>query len=244
MESSEWQLREELAAAYRICVRHGFHEAIDNHLSVVLANQPDQMLINPYPLHWAEIQASNLMLGDLNGNKIRGDHEIERTAAVIHGSLHRLGIGYQCVMHTHMPFATAISCREKGRLIPSHQHFSSHLHQIAYLDDYDGEVLTEAQGEQIAAAMAGYPILFLANHGVICADVSVPRAFQRLYFLERACQFQILAESGEHMIQPLSATLLHRDDRRGLHADQWTHAEQFFAAERRLLDRTESDYRQ
>lgn len=45
----------------------------------------------------------------------------------------------------------------------------------------------------MAAAMGEKRILFLANHGVIVAADSVAEAFDDLYYLERACQVQLLA---------------------------------------------------
>lgn len=40
-----------------------------------------------------------------------------------------------------------------------------------------------------------YDVLFLANHGVVVTGESVALAFDDLYYLERACLTQVLAES-------------------------------------------------
>ena len=109
--------RVELAAAYRLAVRFGFNEGIDNHFSLLLPGYDDRMLLNPYPLHWSEVTASNLLLVDLQGHEIEGEHEVEPTAYHIHAAVHRADPQcFRCALHTHMPYATAIACREGGRL--------------------------------------------------------------------------------------------------------------------------------
>ena len=40
-----------------------------------------------------------------------------------------------------------------------------------------------------------YDILFLANHGVVVTGENIALAFDDLYYLERACLIQVLAES-------------------------------------------------
>ena len=45
----------------------------------------------------------------------------------------------------------------------------------------------------MAAAMQGKRIMFLANHGVVVVGETIARAFDDFYYLERACQVQVLA---------------------------------------------------
>jgi len=242
LDDPAWLARIDLAAAYRLCVRHGFHEAIDNHLSVLLAGD-DQMLLNPFPLHWSEVTASNLIVADMAGNRVAGTHEVEPTAYFIHAAIHRHDPDtHRCVMHTHMPYATALCARQGGRLRQVHQNATMFWDAVAYDDDYRGLVLDDAEGARIARAMGSKPVLFLANHGVITSGASVAEAFERLYFLERACQIQLLAEAGgrlREMPQAVAAeTAVQMRDGFARHAAL------HFAALKRLLDREEPDYAQ
>jgi len=236
------QARIDLAAAYRICVRHGYHEAIDNHLSLAVPGTDDELLLNPFPLHWSEVRASNLLRVHLDGRLLEGAHEVEPTAYCIHSEIHRAHPELRCVMHTHQPYATAISCRDQGRLHPVHQHSLGLYDKIGYLDEYDGEVITRESGAKIAKALTGYSVLLLANHGVITAAASPARAFELLYYLERACQFQILAEAGGQPLRPISKSVLEAAARQD-DPEPWGHAEKHFAALKRILDREEPDYK-
>jgi len=238
-----WQARVELAAAYRFAVRLGFDEGIDNHFSLLLPGRDDLMLLNPYPLHWSEITASNLLIVDHDGNRVAGSHEVEPTAFHIHAPLHRANPEtFRCLLHTHMPYATAVACQESGRLEIVHQSSTKFVDQVAYLDTYNGLVLDADGGEYIAAAMGNKPVLFMANHGVITAGRTVAEAFDRLYFLERACRVQILASSGGNKRKPISPQISRRLVEQRSTAE--THAaDDLFAAFKRILDREEADYK-
>src|SRR5256885_7212816 len=65
---------------------------------------------------------------------------------------------------------------------------------IAYVD-YQGLALDYAEGERLARALGGKSVLMLRNHGVLVIGGSAAQTFERLYFLERACQAQVLALS-------------------------------------------------
>lgn len=237
------QARIELAAAYRFAVRLGFNEGIDNHFSMLMPGRNDLMLLNPYPLHWSEITASSLLVVDFSGNRLEGSHEVESTAFHIHAPLHRAQPAkFRCLLHTHMPYATAVACQQDGRLEMVHQNSTKFAGQVAYLDSYDGLVLDLEAGAQIVRAMGDKPVLFMANHGVITAGRTVAEAFDRLYFLERACQLQILAGAGTKPRRLISPRVTARLSEQRSDAGNLA-AERLFHAFKRILDREEPDYK-
>lgn len=245
--------RTSLAAVHRVCVRLGYHEGIDGHISLRVPNDDTQMLISPYPLHWSEVTASSLLAVDLSDP----ERSAERfgfdlaepssssagnpTAWYLHRALQVKHPWHRCFIHVHPPFATALSCRADCRLEPLHQHMVPLYNDIAYFDAYCGEILSHALGEEIADAMGAKSIVFLANHGVIAAGSTPARAFKRLYYLERACQFQILAQSGGAALRLLDAKLIEpASDRADL--NDTTHSDLLFDAWLRILDREEPGY--
>ena len=94
-----------------------------------------------------------------------------------------------------MPYATALTTVENGRLEPTNQTSLMFHDRIAYDDDYGGLALDADEGKRMCAALGNKQILFLANHGVIVTGGSVAEAFDRLYYLERAAMIQVLAMS-------------------------------------------------
>src|SRR5262249_35187656 len=144
-------------------------------------------LLNPWGLHWDEVRASDLLVVDAAGKVVSGTAEAEASAFFIHSRIHLGNPKAACVLHTHMPYATALTTLSNGRLEPISQSVMRVWGQIGYLDEYNGLVLDHAEGDRITAALAGKRVLFLANHGVIVIGESVAIAFNDLYHLERAC---------------------------------------------------------
>jgi ribulose-5-phosphate 4-epimerase/fuculose-1-phosphate aldolase len=50
MSNSEWELRCDLAACYRLFVKFGWTDLIFTHLSARVPGEPEHYLINPYGL--------------------------------------------------------------------------------------------------------------------------------------------------------------------------------------------------
>ncbi|HXN21713.1 MAG TPA: aldolase [Candidatus Dormibacteraeota bacterium] len=191
-----WQKRVDLAAALRFAHRLGFSEGICNHFSVVVPGSPNRFLLNPRGLHWSEIRASDLIVVDSSGRLIEGKYEAEPTAFYIHSRIHASKPEAKCVLHTHMPYATALCCTEGEGLAWVHQNSLRFYGRTAYDANYNGQALDKAEGNRISAALQGKnTIVFLSHHGVIVTGTAVDVAFDDLYYLERACMHQVLAQS-------------------------------------------------
>ncbi len=194
--SDETQSRIDLTCALRSASRMGLGEGICNHFSLALPgapNTPGHFLINPWGLHWSEITPADLVIVDAQGRKVSGRHGVEPTAFFIHSAIHRGNANAACVMHTHMPHATALTAVQGGRLEWASQTSLKFRHRVAYDDDYQGLALDMAEGERMCQAMGDADVLFLANHGVIVCGPTVSATFDDLYYLERACMLQITA---------------------------------------------------
>ena len=189
------EAKKELACALRAAAHFGFSEGVCNHFSLAVPGRPGEFLINPQGLHWSELAPDDLVTIDADGRHIDGKHEVEPTAFFIHGWIHRTAPDAACVLHTHMPFATALTMLEGGRLEMASQNALRFFGQVGYDERYNGLVLDDREGERIARKLVDAAVLFLANHGVIVRGVNVAFAFDDLYYLERASMHQVLAMS-------------------------------------------------
>jgi ribulose-5-phosphate 4-epimerase/fuculose-1-phosphate aldolase len=185
--------KRDLACALRAAAHFGLSEGICNHFSLAVPGQAGAFLINPRGFHWSELTADHLVTIDAAGNRIAGKYEVEPTAFFIHSWIHRTAPDAACVLHTHMPFATALTMLEGGRLEMASQNALRFFGQVAYDDRYNGLVLDDREGERIARKLVDASVLFLANHGVVVRGPNVAFAFDDLYFLERAAMHQVLA---------------------------------------------------
>lgn len=189
------QARIDLAAALRSAARLNLHEGVCNHFSVAVPDTEDRFLINPQGLHWSEVTAADIVMTDARGNIVEGRHPVEPTAFFIHGRIHLGKPAARAVLHTHMPYATALTTIRNGRLEMCTQNALRYHGRIAYDDDYGGLALDEAEGDRICAAMGEADIAFLGSHGVVVTASTIAMAFDELYYLERACMVQVLAMS-------------------------------------------------
>ena len=137
---------------------------------------------------------------------LSGAGEVEASALYIHGRMHAARPDLRCILHTHMPYATALTSVAGARLEPINQNALRFLGRIAYDDDYGGLALDGEEGERLASVLGDKRILFMANHGVSTAGPSVAAAFDDLYFLERACQNQVLAMSTGRPLKQVRTT--------------------------------------
>jgi ribulose-5-phosphate 4-epimerase/fuculose-1-phosphate aldolase len=239
--NAKLQARIDLTAALRSASRMGLGEGICNHFSVAVPGTDDLFYINPQGFHWSELTPADIVTVDVNGRVVAGKHTVEPTAFYIHYRIHRGNPKARCVLHTHMPFATALTLLEDGRLEPVSQTALKFYGKVAYDDQYNGLVLDDAEGDRIVARLGNSTVLFLANHGVVVCGETVGYAFDDLYYLERACMAQVLAAgTGKKLRQIASAvaaaTVQQMDGDR-------TQNVLHFEALKRLLDRDEPGWR-
>lgn len=189
------QARIDLAAALRAAALYGYNEGIDNHFSYAVPGSDDLFLLNPYGPDWSELCASDLIAVDGEGRVVDGDGEWEITAFMIHRGVHRARPSARCVFHTHMPFATAVSATEGG-FDPALSQAAMQFHGRVATCPYGGLAHAADEGERMGAAVDdSTSVVMLENHGVIVIGNDPAEAWSRLYFLERACEVQILAQS-------------------------------------------------
>jgi ribulose-5-phosphate 4-epimerase/fuculose-1-phosphate aldolase len=226
-------LRADLALALRAAAHHGLAEGICNHFSVELQDGSGRFLLNPQGLLWSEIGADDIVLVDAHGQVLAGRHPVEATAMFIHGAVHRIA-GKACVLHTHMPYSTALTLTIDRALDTTLSQTAMRFHGRLAIDaHYNGLALDAAEGERIAHSMQGADIAFLGNHGVIVCGPRIDHAYDDLYYLERACMTQVLAQSSGRPLAPTDNALAARVCQQVMSERQ--QSELFFEALRRRL---------
>ena len=116
-EQTEWDLRVQLAAAYRIFEHLGWCELIYAHISVRVPGPAHHFLINPYGLRYDEVTASTLVKIDVDGNLVDPtEYTFNPAGFTIHSAVHMFRENAACVMHTHTRAGMAVAALECGLL--------------------------------------------------------------------------------------------------------------------------------
>ncbi len=234
--------RIDLTAALRAAARHGLHEGVCNHFSMTVPGREEFFLVNPQGLHWSEITPSDLVMADGEGNVIEGNRPVEASAFHIHGRIHVGNRHATVVLHTHMPYATALTSIRDGRIEMCTQNAFRYWDRIAYDEQYSGVALSADEGERMCRVLGDKDILFLRNHGVIVSGRTVAQAYDDLYYLERTAMVQVLAMQTGRPLQVVDETLARRTARQI--AEDVDQAELHFEALKRMLDRDEPGWRE
>jgi ribulose-5-phosphate 4-epimerase/fuculose-1-phosphate aldolase len=145
-----------------------------------------------------------------------------------------------------MPYASALTRLADPRIEAIGQTEIGFLDCVAYDEEYTGLAFDPVEGERLAAMLGPYnKVLFMANHGVLVVGETVAEAYDRLYYLERACQVQLYALWTGRALKRVPAPIVEDTQRQYAASPAYQGKpayEHHFAALKRLLDRREPDY--
>ena len=200
VSAEEWQLRCDLAAAYRLVAHYGWSDLVFTHISARLPGPEHHFLINPYGLMFDEITASSLVKVDQDCNKlVDSPFPVNPAGFVIHSSIHAAREDAGCVLHTHSRAGVAVSAQKCG-VLPISQQSTFVLGSLAY-HDYEGVALRDEEKPRLQADLGTANYLMLRNHGLLTVGRTVPDAFLNMYIFENTCRIQIDAQAGGELIQ-------------------------------------------
>lgn len=195
VSAAEWDMRVNLAAAYRLVALYGWDDLVFTHVSARVPGSEHHFLINPYGMMFEEITASSLVKVDLGGRKVMDSpYEINPAGFTIHSCIHAAREDVACIMHIHSINGVAVAAQKQG-LLPISQQSLFVLSSLAY-HDYEGVALNAAEQPRLVADLGDKSYLLLRNHGLLTAGASPADAFLYMYIFESACAIQVNAQSG------------------------------------------------
>ena len=202
VSDEEWNIRVDLAAAYRLVAHYGWDDLVFTHLSARVPGPEHHFLMNPYNLMFEEVTASSLIKIDVDGKPVEPTPFITNPAGfTIHSAIHMARDDAQAVMHLHTPAGQAVSAHQDG-LLPLTQTAMLVRGDLAF-HDYEGVAVDLDERTRIVADLGTKCAMLLRNHGTLAVGGNVGECFVKLYFIERACEAQIMALSaGDRINNP------------------------------------------
>lgn len=243
VSAAEWQARVDLAAAYRLVAHYGWDDLIFTHISSRMPGPEHHFLLNPYGMMFDEVTASSLVKIDLEGKIVmETPHMINPAGFTIHSAVHAAREDAMCVMHLHTVYGIAVSTQKNG-LLPISQQSMFALASLAY-HDYEGLALNEAEKPRLVQDLGRKNYLMLRNHGLLTVGSSAAEAFLSMFILERACQIQILAQSGGTELLPVPDPIIHLVAKQQSVVTVGQGAQLAWPGLLRKLDRIDTSYRE
>ena len=199
VSAEEWQIRLDLAAAYRLVALFKWDDLVFTHISARVPGTEDQFLINPYGLMFDEITASSLVKIDIHGNKLDDSpFPINPAGFTIHSAVHAERHDAHCVLHVHSINGVAVSAQRCG-VLPISQQSIFVLGSLGY-HDYEGVALRDDEKPRLVRDLGRNNYLMLRNHGLLTVGPSVAEAFLAMYLFETVCTIQVRAQGGGELI--------------------------------------------
>src|SRR6266853_2059252 len=172
----EWEVRVDLAAAYRLVALYGWDDLIFTHISARVPGAEHHFLLNPYGMMFDEVTASSLVKVDLDGNKVMDSpYEVNPAGFTIHSAVHAARADALCVMHLHTDYGIAVSAQKQG-LLPISQQSMFALASLAY-HDYEGLALDDEEKPRLVRDLGDKTSMILRNHGLLTVGRTAAEAF-------------------------------------------------------------------
>jgi ribulose-5-phosphate 4-epimerase/fuculose-1-phosphate aldolase len=207
VSAEEWEVRTNLAAAYRLVALHGWDDLVFTHISARVPGAEHHFLINPYGMMFEEITASSLVKIDLDGKKVmESPYEINPAGFTIHGCIHAAREDVSCIVHIHSLNGVAVSAQKDG-VLPISQQSLFVLSSLAY-HNYEGLALNPAEQPRLVGDFGDKLFLMLRNHGLLTVGASPADAFLHMYLFEAACMIQVRAQAAGHALIQIPRPIL------------------------------------
>ncbi|MEX1236925.1 MAG: class II aldolase/adducin family protein [Pseudomonadales bacterium] len=242
MTDEEWEARINVAALYRLVALQGWDDLVGTHISARIPGDKHHFLLNPYGMLFEEITASSLLKIDLDGNQLTdSEYQYNKAGFTIHSAVHLSRPDALYVIHLHTNYGIAVSCQKQG-LLPLNQTAIAVVGGLAY-HDYEGVATNLAERERLVADLGNKNAMLLRNHGTMACGPNAGGAWQAIFRLERACEYQVLAQSGGAELTQLSQDIVDSREDASSTGTLGPRGEFIWPALLRKLDRTDPSFR-
>lgn len=208
-------LKGRLTAAFRIFGKYGFDEGVAGHITLRDPVDPTTFWVNPLGVAFSLIKKSDLIQVDHNGTVIDGGEVrlLNAAAFMIHRAVHEARPDVLCAAHSHSIYGRSFcSLGRKLDVITQdacsfHNVCGRNCHKYGSFADssfqdhvlygsFNGIVLAEKEGKDIAACLGNKKAALLQNHGLLTVGETIEAAVFWFVSLEKCCHAQLMADAA------------------------------------------------
>ena len=205
------ELAERVALACRAVALRGHGDLIFGHLSVRVPGAADRMLIKGHGIGLDEMGPEDVLLMDLDGNRLDG-RRAPHLEWPIHAEILRARPDVQAVVHTHPLHSVAIGASEQDLEPITHHGCYFTPPRVPRFNDTTDLITTPELGRAVARALSTHKAVLLRNHGSAVVGTSLEEAAVAAVLLEEACEIQLTTQQlGPHQISPDAEAITRRE---------------------------------
>ena len=192
MEEDLWNIhlstRQALAGACRILAAEGHESGLAGQVTA-RGEKPGTWWTLQFGYGFDEATPKRMVLVDEDLRPLSGGRP--SPGVRFHVWIYRKRPDVNAIIHTHAPYASALSCT--GSSLRTIHMDSAMLHDTAHLPEWPGVPVADDEGRIISGALGAAKTILLANHGLLAAGSSVEEAAYLAVFFERAARMQLRA---------------------------------------------------
>ncbi|KYG89237.1 L-fuculose-phosphate aldolase [Metasolibacillus sp. FSL H7-0170] len=180
--------RKKIVQHCQLLLKSGLTKGTGGNISIYVPSE-NCVVISPSGVPYDSMEPEDVVLIDLDGNKIEGNYKPSSEWAM-HTAVYKQKPEMQAVVHTHSVFAKTLSCLRED------------LPAVSYLVAVAGKKVSCAQyasfgtqelADNALTAMGDSKAVLLANHGLLAAGETIEEAFNIAEEIELCAEVYIRA---------------------------------------------------
>lgn len=187
-------LKQQLVVAGKVLVAEGHDDFTRGHISVRVPGEPGLFFMKAHSFGLDEMTLQNILTIDLDGNVVAGTSR-RHSEVFIHSEIFKARPDVHCVIHTHSPYAVALS--STGRPMHAYsQPGALFCDALGLYADTIALIRSHAMGAGVAKALGPHRAVLLKNHGPVVAGKDIAEAVVAAIMLENAAMVQLAVEAA------------------------------------------------
>jgi L-fuculose-phosphate aldolase len=187
-------IKQQMVMAGKVLVAEGHDDFTRGHISMRLPDNPKLFFMKPHSVGLDEITVQNILTIDLEGNVVAGKAR-RHSEVYIHSEILKARPDLNCVIHTHSPYAVALS--GTGRPMRAYsQPGALFCGEMGLYTDAIALIRSHAMGAAVAKALGRHRAVLLKNHGPVVTGKTIAEAVVAATMLENAAMIQLAVEAA------------------------------------------------
>ena len=187
-------IKQQLIVAGKVLVAEGHDDFTRGHVSVRVPGDPKLFFMKPHSMGLDEITLANILTIDLEGKVVAGSSR-RHSEVYIHSEILKARPDVNCVIHTHSPYAVALS--STGRPMRAYsQPGALFVEEVGLYAETIALIRSHALGAGVAEALGPHRAVLLKNHGPVVTGKSIAEAVVAAIMLENAAMVQLAVEAA------------------------------------------------